>query len=86
MNVDWPHPAKRGFMIISQIPVRLPVAGSSRALVVGIALLPLILVVSATLPAVLVVAFTPQGMSRVTVYAKTLMAWTKVILVSSESI
>jgi hypothetical protein len=85
MDVDWPHPAKRGLMIIPYAPGRLPAAGSSRTLVVGMAMLPLILIVSATLPAVIVIAFTPRGMSRVAVYAKTLMAWTEVILDNSRS-
>ena len=87
MDIDRSAPGRKiPLMNIDQVPLKLPSAASSRTFVVGMALVPLVLLVSATVPAMIFIAFMPKGMSRIAVYAKTLIVWTEAILVNSESV
>jgi hypothetical protein len=58
--------------------------GSSRALIVGLALIPLVIVAIASIPALIILPFTPTGCERCEVHVGRMAAWTAEILAHSR--
>jgi hypothetical protein len=71
--------------MISPPPIISPSQlGSSRALIVGLALIPLVIVTIASIPALIILPFTPRGWDRCEVHVGRMAAWTAEILAHSR--
>ena len=73
-------------MITPPTTVLMNTTRSSRALIVGLALIPLTLVVIASLPALIIMPFTSGGWLRLQAHVTHLAAWTIAILVHSAEL
>ena len=72
-------------MVIRPLPAVPCTTGSSRAMIVGLALVPVVLVILASIPAMAVMPFTRNGWSRMAAHLSQLMTWTVAILVQSRT-
>jgi hypothetical protein len=72
-------------MITAPHPVTPATIPQARALIVGLALIPLTLVIIASIPALVIMPFTPGGITRVETFASWMTAWNASIMVNSRS-
>lgn len=72
-------------MIIAPNPVTPATMAHARALIVGLALIPLTLVIMASIPALVIMPFTPNGMRRVGTLISWMTAWSVSILAYSRA-
>lgn len=73
-------------MILAPITVPAYATRSSRALIVGLALIPLTLVVIASIPALVIMPFTPDGWLRCQAYISRIATWSAEILAHSSEV
>jgi hypothetical protein len=72
-------------MITAPHPVAPATITQARALIVGLALIPLTLVIIASIPALVIMPFTPGGITRVETFASWMTAWTVSIMMHSRA-
>jgi len=73
-------------MVIAPLPAAQPATGYSRALIVGLTLVPVVLVTLASVPALIVMPFIPQGRMSVDAHIAKLAAWTTAILIGAAGL
>jgi hypothetical protein len=71
-------------MLLASQSAKLPYAINSNSLTVGLALIPFILVILASVPAIMIIPFTPNGLIRVERYAAMAASCTVAILSASR--
>lgn len=72
-------------MIMGPHPVTPATTTQTRALIVGLALIPLTLVIIASIPALVIMPFTPDGMRRVEIFVSWMTAWSVSIMTYSRA-
>jgi hypothetical protein len=70
-------------MIITPPPTGRPTLATSRALIVGLALIPVTIVVASMVPALAIMTFLPDGWKRAEPCIRQISSWTTSILVHS---
>jgi len=71
-------------MVLTSLPAKLSRDVNSQPLIVGLALIPLLLVTLAIIPAIMIMPFMPNGLPRVEKYVAMAASWTVAILVNSH--
>jgi hypothetical protein len=72
-------------MIITSPPVAPGAISPTRALIVGLALIPLTLVVIASIPALAVLPFTANGPKYIEILIARMTAWSRSIIIYSRA-
>lgn len=72
-------------MVIPPLPRPPYTTGSSRVMIVGLALVPVTVVILASIPAFVVMPFTTKGWTRIDAYIARMIAWTAAILTQSRA-
>ncbi len=72
-------------MITPPVPVAPAAYVPTRTLIVGLALIPLTLVVVANIPALVIMPFVPKGMRYVEMLIRRIAAWSESILKYSQA-
>jgi hypothetical protein len=72
-------------MVIPPLPPMPYATGSSRVMIVGLALVPVIVVILASVPAIVLMPFIPKGWTHIDAYIARMIAWTVAILSQSRA-
>jgi hypothetical protein len=71
-------------MIMTPVPVTSVSIGPARALIVGLALIPLTVVIMASIPALLIMPFTSNGLGYIEMLIARITSWSESILTYSR--
>ena len=87
-TIDYVHPTteRNVLMIMTQVAVRGAVLGTVRTLIVALALIPLVLVILASMPGLVIMPFTRDGWNRAEMYLVRLTAWTAAVLTNNRTV
>jgi hypothetical protein len=72
-------------MIVTPVPVTSVSIGPTRALIVGLALIPLTVVIMASIPALLIMPFTSNGLGYVEMLIGRITSWSESIITHSRT-